>query len=208
MQATPPLPARVGSMKYEIVTMGASLGGFDALCTILGALPQDFCLPVVLAQHQSEVRSVSLVPLLQSHSHLPVREPDDKEPIVPGWAYLAPAGYHLLVDRGAFALSTDEPVHYARPSIDVLFESAAQSYGAAVIGVALTSSTTDGVQGLHRIKRAGGMVLVQDPTLAQSPVLVNAVLASIPVDRVLPLRKIGPFLSLMCQSRQRSPQGS
>ena len=184
-------------MLYEIVVVGASLGGLNALKVLLRGLPAQFPLPVAIVQHQGPGTGGRLAQLLQTYANLPVVEPDDKEAIVPGRVYLAPAGYHLLVEPGSFALSTAAPESYARPSIDVLFESAAESYGEKVIGVALTSSSRDGARGMARIKERGGLALVQDPATAESPVLPNAVLASTKVDRVLPLRKLAAFLALM-----------
>ena len=187
----------------EIVVMGTSLGGFNALQVILGGLSAAFHTPVAVVQHQGGGGS-ELAVLLQRHCALRICEPEDKMMIEPGTVYLAPAGYHLLVERGSFALSTDPPVLYARPSIDVLFESAAEAYGPGTLGVALTAASPDGAAGMAKIKACGGMTIVQDPATAESRVLSDAVLATVQVDRVLPLRKIAPYLILACQRRSRS----
>lgn len=182
-------------MRYEIVVMGTSLGGLAALKEIFRGLGPRFPLPVVVVQHVGTAGTTALAELLQRETGVTVREAEDKEEIGPGAAYLAPAGYHLLVEeRGQLALVTDGPILYARPSIDVLFESAADSYGERVIGVALTASSQDGVRGLQAIKARGGMAIVQDPVSAESPVLPNGALAVLRADRVLPLTEIAPFL--------------
>lgn len=191
-------------MAYEIVVMGSSLGGFSALKVVLSGLPASFPTPLALVQHQASSGSAELPRLLQRYCALPVSAPDDKTPVQPGQVYVAPPGYHLLVDRQRFALSADAPVRYARPSIDILFESAADAFGAGTFGVALTASSPDGAAGIARIKERGGTAIVQDPALAESRVLIDAVLASTSVDRVLPLRKIAPFLVLACQGQVRS----
>ena len=185
----------MGKSPYELVVVGASLGGFDALKRILAGLPAEFALPLAIVQHRGVDRGANLPALLQRYSALPVADAEDKEPILPGRAYLAPAGYHLLVEPGSFALSTEAPVLYARPSIDLLFESAADTYGAGAIGVALTGSTTDGVAGLVRIKRGGGLTIAQAPATAEAPVLPAAAVAAGAVDRVLPLDEIAPFVA-------------
>jgi two-component system chemotaxis response regulator CheB len=188
-----------------IVVIGASLGGFDAVRTLFRGLPSDFPLPVILVQHRMSDPDGLLVELLCEQSALPICEPEDKDPIVPGRVYLAPSDYHLLVERGFFALSTDDPVCHARPSIDVLFESAADSYGASSIAVVLTGSNRDGAQGARSVKRAGGKVLVQDPKTAMSPVAPEAAIACTVVDLVLPLEEIALRLTeLALESREKS----
>jgi two-component system chemotaxis response regulator CheB len=178
----------------EIVAIGASLGGLAALQTLLRRLPADLPSTVVIVQHRTHDGDSRLVDLLQSHAALPVSEPDDKEPIEAGHVYLAPANYHLIVERQFFSLSVDPPVWFSRPSIDVLFESVADSYAASAIGVVLTCSNEDGAAGAEAIKRAGGLVLIQDPTGAESPVAVRAVLARTQVDAVLDLEQLADRL--------------
>jgi len=182
----------------RIVAVGASLGGLDAIETLLEALPRDFGAPVVLVQHRKADPDSRLVELLGSHSVLPVSEPDDKEPVEPGHVYLAPSNYHLIVERGFFSLSTEPPVWFARPSIDVLFGSVADSYGAEAIAVMLTGSNEDGAAGAQAVKLAGGQVVVQDPATAESPIAPRAVLARTSADAVLPLAQIAAFLRRTC----------
>ncbi|HEX3596559.1 MAG TPA: chemotaxis protein CheB, partial [Polyangiaceae bacterium] len=182
-----PDPRLNGARSAELIVIGASLGGFDAVRTLLGVLPTDLAVPVVLVQHRMSDPDGLLVELLGAESPLPVSEPEDKDPILPGRVYVAPSEYHLLVERGFFTLSMDEPVCYARPSIDVLFESAADSYGPTTIAIVLTGSNRDGAQGARAVKGAGGTVLVQDPRTALSPVAPKAAIDCTRVDAVLPL---------------------
>jgi two-component system chemotaxis response regulator CheB len=185
----------------EIVAVGASLGGLDALKTILSALPVAFGCALVIVQHRRADPESHLVDLLGRHSLLPVSEPDDKEPVEAAHVYLAPPNYHLIVERGFFSLSTDAPVWYARPSIDVLFESVADSYGAAAIAVVLTGANEDGAAGARAVKKAGGRVLIQDPATAESAVAPRAVLAQTSVDGILTIDQIVAFLRRECAGR-------
>jgi two-component system chemotaxis response regulator CheB len=132
---------------------------------------------------------------LQRYTLLSIHEPEDREAVLPGHIYLAPADYHLLLEPGYFTLSTAAPVNYARPAIDMLFESAADSYGQRAMGVILTGMNHDGAEGLATIKRRGGLAVVQDPATAEAPAMPEAALAATPVDQILPLAAIGPFLS-------------
>jgi two-component system chemotaxis response regulator CheB len=181
-------------MSGRFIAIGTSLGGFHALKTVLGALPRDFPLPVGVVQHRSHEDSEAFAPLLAAHTQLPVIEVDDKEEIREGNIYICPSNYHLLVDENHFALSTDGQVLYARPSIDVFFESAAEAFGNGAIGVLLTGMSKDGTAGLARIKQNGGVIVVQDPTEAEGRVMPEAAISSIAVDKVLPLVEIAPFL--------------
>ena len=183
-----------------VVAVGASLGGLSALRTVLAALPPSLRCALAVVQHRKAEAKSRLVDLLADHSALAVSEPDDKEPIEPGHVYLAPPNYHLIVERGFFSLSTEPPVWFARPSIDVLFESVADSYGPDAIAVMLTGANEDGAAGARAVKAAGGRVLVQDPRTAESPLAPEAVLASTPVDAVLGLEEIAAFLEKACRA--------
>lgn len=178
----------------SVVVIGASLGGVEALQVLLSALPESFKIPVALVQHRRKDPDDLLAKVLQDRCALRVREPDDKEPIRPGHVYVAPADYHLLIEPGLFALSTDEPVNYARPSVDALFESAALAYGSKVVGVVLSGANQDGARGAARIKQAGGIVLVQDPATAEGRAMPEGAEKAAPVDRVLPVPEIAAFL--------------
>lgn len=162
---------------------------------LLPALAEDFQWPLVVVQHRSREQGSELCKYLRHCCRRDVLEPEDKEPISAGRVYLAPRDYHLLVERGNFALSTEAPVSFARPSIDVLFESAADAYGEHVVGVILTGANGDGAHGLWRIKAAGGLTVAQDPATARAPEMPRAAIAAAAVDRVLPLQEIAPFLN-------------
>lgn len=178
----------------EIVVVGTSVGGLAALRTLLDNLPIDFVVPIAVVQHRGVESKEFLLRGLRRYTTLPLREPCDKEPIQPGRIYIAPADYHLLVEPGEFRLSTEGPVNYARPSIDVLFESAADAYGSGTLGVILTGANADGARGAAHIKRAGGLVLVQNLEEAECPVMPRAVLSATAVDGILFLREIGACL--------------
>jgi two-component system, chemotaxis family, protein-glutamate methylesterase/glutaminase len=186
----------------SVVAMGASTGGLQAFQTILSGLPEGFTATVLLVQHRIAEPDSRLVSLLQKHCLLPVMEPDDKEPIRAGHVYLAPAAYHMLVDGDSVALSTDPPVWFARPSIDVLFEAVADAYGPRAIAVALTGANSDGARGAVAIQNAGGRVLVEDPSSAVSPELPRAALGHLKPDAVLPLAEIAPALLRWCTTSQ------
>jgi two-component system chemotaxis response regulator CheB len=183
---------------FEIVVVGASLGGLNALQTLLAGLPGTFPVPLAIVQHCGSDCGGMLCTALQEHSALPVGEPEDKDAITPGRVYLAPVDYHLMVERGRFSLSTEGRVCYARPSIDVLFESAADAYGGRTVGVILTGSGRDGARGVARIKRAGGLVIVQDPATAESRYMPDAALTGCAADHILPLSGIAPLLTRLC----------
>jgi two-component system chemotaxis response regulator CheB len=188
-------------MPYRLAVIGASLGGLDALKIVLGGLPPGFPMAVAVAQHRGADRIGDLSSLLGRYCALPVVDAEDKAAVAPGRVYLAPASYHLLVEPGRFALSGDAPRRHARPSIDVLFESAAESYGSDAIGVVLTGTGEDGAAGLAAIKRRGGLTLVQDPAQAEAPAMPKAALRGTTVHRILSLRKLAAYLSLASLGR-------
>jgi two-component system chemotaxis response regulator CheB len=171
-----------------------SMGGMNAMQAVLGGLPADFPLPVVIVQHRGADSGETLLRYMRKHSALKLSEPQDKEPIMPGTVYIAAPDYHLLVDRGEFALSTEAPVAFARPSIDVLFETAANAYNEGVIGVVLTGASADGALGARCIKERGGYLIVQDPATAESPLMPRSAIAMAGPDRILGLSDIAPCL--------------
>jgi two-component system, chemotaxis family, protein-glutamate methylesterase/glutaminase len=184
---------------YELICIGASWGGLAAVSRILSGIPGDLDQTIVLAQHRHpESRSETLPELLALQIARPVVDVEDKLPIEPAHVYVAPPDYHVLVERGSFALSLDERVHYARPSIDVLFETAADAYGDRVIGVILTGANEDGAAGLRRIKERGGVAIVQDPAQALRRAMPDAAIAATVADAVLPLEEIAGFLYGLC----------
>jgi len=179
----------------EAVVIGASAGAFEALSAILPALPAAYPLPVVVVVHLPAGRESLLAELFASRCQVAVKEAEDKEPLAGGTVYFAPPDYHLLVEPDRrLSLSTESPVLYSRPSVDVLFESAADAYGAALVGVVLTGANADGAEGLRRVCEAGGVTLVQRPDLAPSPAMPEAALAACPSARPLRLEEIAAFL--------------
>ena len=136
--------------------------------------------------------------LLGRHTRRTVVDPDDKTPLEPDHVYLAPPDYHVLVEAGHLALSTDAPVQFARPSIDVLFDSVADAYGPRAVGVVLTGANNDGAAGLARIKQLGGVAIVQDPATSERRTMPDAAIAATEADAILPLEEIAPFLYGLC----------
>ncbi len=185
----------------ELIAIGTSLGGLNALSRLLAALPQTFNVPIVIVQHRSTTPQASgLAELLQQQTALRVIEAEDKMPIESGTVYLAPADYHLLVeDRGVLALSTEGPVRAARPSIDVLFESAADAYRHTLVAVLLTGASTDGADGLAAVKAHGGRALVEDPATAECRTMPAAGIAAAAVDYVLPLPQMAEHLMTLVE---------
>lgn len=183
-------------MSFELVTIGASWGGLAALETVLGALPDDFSPAIAIAQHRAaDAGSGALTRMLSLRSGLDVCEAGDKDPIEPGRVYLAPPDYHLLVEPEGFALSTEGPVQYSRPSIDVLFESAADTYGRGLAAVVLTGANADGAYGLQRVRRRGGVTIVQDPATAEKRDMPEAAIATGAAQHVLALDAIASKLA-------------
>ena len=183
---------------YEIVVVGCSLGGMHALEVILNGMPRAFPLPIAVVQHRHRASNETLPSYFRRFSRLPVVDAEYKQWLRPGTVYLAPANYHLLVERGELNLSVDEKVRYSRPSVDVLFQSAADAYGAHVIAVVLTGANDDGALGVKRVKARGGLVVVQDPEKSEAPEMPRAAIAAAPVDQVLPLDRIASYLVDLC----------
>jgi two-component system chemotaxis response regulator CheB len=182
-------------MPREAVVLGVSAGGLEALRTLLPVLPPSFPLPLAIVQHLGSHSDGFLAEFLDRLSRIRVKEAEDKEPFRPGAAYLAPPGHHLLVERDrSLALSVDARVNHSCPSVDVLFESAAEAFGPALIGIVLTGANGDGAEGLKTIRARGGLAIVQDPRDAQSPAMPRAALAAAGADHVLPLDQIAPLL--------------
>ncbi|MDZ8053617.1 MAG: chemotaxis protein CheB [Aulosira sp. ZfuVER01] len=183
---------------FKIVVIGSSSGGLTAIKILLQNLPKDLKSPIVIVQHRHRDSCNRLGEMLQQDTSLIVREVEDKDEILSGYVYLAPADYHLLIESGYFALSIDAPVSYARPSIDVLFESAAEVYGKQVIAVILTGANEDGVQGLKMVKSHFGIAIVQEPTDAEYAVMPKAAITAVAVDWILPLKEIAKKLVYLC----------
>jgi two-component system chemotaxis response regulator CheB len=182
-------------MRPTLIVIGTSLGGLQAVLSVLKPLPADLPVPVVIVQHRGPTSDGNLVDLLQQNTVLRVVEAEDKTALVPATVFIAPPDYHMLVEEGgSLALSTEGPVRSARPSIDVLFETAADAYGPELIGVLLTGATADGALGLARVKARGGRAIVQDPATAECATMPAAGIAATAVDYILPLERIGDHL--------------
>ena len=177
------------------VVIGASAGAVQALLTILPTLPADYPLPIFVVVHVPPDRRNVLVPLLRAKCRIAVKEAEDKEPVVGGVVYFAPSDYHLLVEAdGGLALSSDELVNYSRPSIDVLFESAADAYGPALTGVILTGANHDGASGLEAVMNAGGDVIVENPAGAYASAMPEAALDACASAKVMSIGAITSHL--------------
>jgi two-component system chemotaxis response regulator CheB len=183
---------------YGIVVVGASWGGLHAIGEIVAGLPADLNAPVAVVQHRSRESDHLLGELLQDRTDMTVREVDDKEPILPGHVYVAPPDYHMLVDGPYFSLTVDAPVRYSRPSIDVTFSSAADSYGDRVVGVVLTGANEDGAAGLAHIAERGGYPIVQEPGTAEVRTMPASAIRAVPGADVLALDAIAPRLVALC----------
>jgi two-component system chemotaxis response regulator CheB len=195
--------------RYKAVVIGLSAGGMHALKIFIPALPKAFPLPVAITQHSSDNSDGFLAEYLNQLGPLPVKEAEDKEPLCGGHIYLAPAGYHLLVEQnGTFSLSVDPRVNYCCPSIDVLFESAADAFGESVIGVVLTGANGDGSRGLKAIKDRGGCAIVENPATAATRHMPQAALDCTPVDHVVDLNELAPLLMQLSALQSGEASGS
>jgi two-component system chemotaxis response regulator CheB len=177
-----------------MIALGTSWGGLTAMTKLLGGLPKDFSVPIVLVQHRSKDSDRLLVQLLQDATELKVCEVEDKDVLCAGTVHVAPADYHVLVESGHMSLTVEEPVRFSRPSIDVMFMSAADTYQAGTIGVILTGANEDGARGLAHIVGRGGRGFVQDPRTAEVPIMPKAAIRAVPTAEVLPLDAIAPRL--------------
>ena len=194
---------------YEAIVIGVSAGGMEALKTILPMLPLSFPTPVAIVQHTTGRSDNFLAEYLDGISKLTIKEAEDKEPLLAGHVYLAPARYHLLIEADhTLSLSIDEPVNYCRPAIDVLFESAANVYCASLIGIVLTGANKDGAQGLKTIKMQGGLAIVQNPKKAKASHMPQAALAATKADHIVELEQIAPLLLQLCSRQQENVYGT
>ncbi len=180
----------------EAIVVGASAGGVEALLRVFGHLRKDFGLPILVVLHLPDERDSQLASVFGHRLAVPVEEARDKQDIVPGTLYVATPGYHLSVEADrSLSLSLEEPVHHSRPSIDVLFESAADVYGEKLLGVVLTGANGDGARGLAKVRGLGGITVVQDPAEAQVATMPEAALALHEPDHILTLQGIGQLLA-------------
>ena len=181
--------------EFSAVVIGASAGGIKALSSLLAPLPREFSLPIIIVQHLHPHSESYLSHILSTKSELHIKQADEKESLCAGSVYIAPPNYHLLVEEDhTLSLSLDTWVNYSRPSIDVLFETAAYAYRDKLIGIVLTGANYDGSQGLKKIKDFGGYAIVQEPSSAEVDVMHNAAIEATTVDKVLPPNEIGIYL--------------
>jgi len=182
-------------MEYEAIVIGVSSGGMNALKYLFSTLPADYRIPIIIVQHVSARSDNDWIKLLNAKSNLSIKEADEKEKIETGNVYIAPSNYHLMIEKDkTFSLTVDEYVNFARPSIDVLFESAAEAYKKKLIGIVLTGSNNDGTKGIKRIKECGGLAIIQDPKTAESPNMPASAIAAVQPDYILSLEKIVQLL--------------
>ncbi|MEO8578802.1 MAG: chemotaxis protein CheB [Gemmatimonadales bacterium] len=194
-------------MPYSIVALGTSWGGLSAMSKLLGDLPAEFPIPIVVVQHRSKDSERLLSQLLQDATDLRVCEIEDKEALTPGTVHLAPANYHVLVECGYLSLTIEEPVRFSRPSIDVMFASAGDTYRSAAIGVVLTGANEDGASGLAHIVKRGGLALIQDPKTAEIPIMPAAAMRAVPTAEVLNLAGLAPRLIALANEESKTRSG-
>ncbi len=180
---------------YEAIIIGGSWGGLHAVTTILEKLQPDYPVPVIVVLHRGKNFASELDIVLGKKLNMPVKEVEEKEPVLPGHVYIAPANYHLLIEQDrTFSLDISSPVLYSRPSIDVTFESAAEVYKHKLLGIILTGANNDGARGLQILVSKGGQALVQDPAEAEANLMPKAAIRSVPTAQVLTLKRIEQFL--------------
>lgn len=185
----------MSAMPAKAVVIGASAGALEALSIILPSLPRDYGLPVMVVVHISSDKKSLLTEIFRDKCDINVVEADDKEPIQGGTVYFAPPDYHMLVEtKQRLSLSSDEPVLFSRPSVDVLFESAADAFGTGLIAVILSGANQDGAKGLQAVVQAGGRAIVQNPREAFAAAMPEAAMNLCPTARVLPLEDIALYL--------------
>jgi two-component system chemotaxis response regulator CheB len=183
------------NLNYEAVVIGVSAGGLFALSRILKELPVDFPLPIIVIQHRSKDERTLLEDLLQSKCKIKIKQADEKEKIERGLVYIAPAGYHLLIEKDhSFSLSCDALVNFSRPSIDVLFETAAEVYEDKLIGIILTGANKDGATGIQVIRMRGGITIAQNPASASFPFMPLAAIDTGSVQYIFELQEVKDFL--------------
>ncbi len=176
--------------------MGVSAGGFDALKTVLSQLPNNFVIPIMIVQHRDKRDDDFICRYFDDFCSSKVKEGEDKEPVKQGCIYIAPPNYHMMVEMDrTLSLSIDLPVNFSRPSVDVLFETAAEVYKEKLVGVIMTGANNDGSMGFKKIKQSGGLLVVQDPKTATTPQMPLAAIAAAKVDHILTLQGIGRLLA-------------
>lgn len=191
--------------KYQAIVIGTSAGGLFALSNILEILPHDYPIPVIIVQHRSKDQRNLLEEVLQSKCRIRIKQADEKEKVENGFVYIAPPDYHLLIEEDrTFSLSCDPPVHHSRPSIDVLFETAALAFRETLIGIILTGTNADGALGITAIKKMGGTTIAQDPKDAEFPIMPETAIATKQIAYIRTLEEIGVFLLKIAYSNNEN----
>lgn len=181
--------------EFDAIVIGASAGGLFAMTSILKPLPATYPVPLIVVQHRAKDERSLLEEVLQQKCHIRIKQADEKEEIQPGFVYFAPPNYHLLVEsNGTFSLSYDVPVNYSRPSIDVLFETAADVYKQRLLGIILTGANKDGAAGMKKIRKLGGTTIAQDPGTADYPEMPQSAIYTGAIQHILTPEAIGSFL--------------
>ncbi|MCK9453140.1 MAG: chemotaxis protein CheB [Bacteroidales bacterium] len=189
-------------MPYQAIVIGSSAGGLHALKIIISGFSASFDTPIIVTQHLSPNSDNYLVQFLNQFTQLTVKEADEKEVILRGYVYIAPPNFHLLVEEDfTLSLNVEEKVNFARPSIDVLFETAAEAYKNQLIGIILTGANHDGAKGIARIKQKGGYTIAQSPDTAEAAAMPQAAINTGFVDQILKLEDIPVFLNKICKSK-------
>jgi len=182
--------------RFDAIVIGGSAGAMTALSALLPYFPKEYQLPVIIVLHLHPRQDRYFLEHFDKLCALKVKEADEKENIQAGYVYFAPPNYHLLIENNrTFSLSTEEKVNFSRPSIDILFESAANVYGPRLAAIILTGANNDGAEGLRLIKEKGGLAIVQDPRSAESSFMPGAALQAVQPDFVLGLAEIGRWLA-------------
>lgn len=177
---------------YKYIVVGCSAGSGPLIKSILTSLPKDFVIPIIFVRHVgSNNNNIKYLDILSEDIGINIKEAEDKELLETSTIYMAPAGYHLLMEQmGSFSLTLDEKVNFNRPSIDLFFESIAYVYGSEVVGIILSGANSDGAFGLKKIKESGGMVIVQDPETAEFQSMPISAIKETEVDHICPIKKI------------------
>ena len=184
----------------RLLAIGGSAGSLQVVLGLLTTLRVGFPLPILLILHRNNVFESSLEELLASRTDLPIKEVEEKEPVIPGTLYLCPADYHVLVEKNqTFSLDYSERVHYSRPSIDVSLRSAADVYGTGLIGLLLSGGNADGAEGLEYIQEKGGITVVQDPSTADVPYMPQQAISRMKADFIVPSGELPDFINSLAR---------
>ena len=182
--------------RFKIVVIGGSAGSLDVLFKLLPKLKWDLSPSILIVLHRRNSGESSLTELLATKTIIPIREVEDKDPIQPGYIYLAPSDYHVLIEKDfTFALDSSEKINFSRPSLDVTFESAAEIYGSHLAGIILSGANEDGTKGFQSIKKNGGTIIAQDPVTAQMPIMPQTAISNTNIDFILQINEIADFIN-------------